>query len=164
TKGHYALYETIGGGFGARPDRDGVDVVHSHMTNTLNTPVEALESAYPLRVERYELIRGSGGSGCYRGGLGIRRDITIIDHTARVSLLTDRRSSRPYGLNGGDPGRAGENVLIRDGEETPLPEKGTVTLHAGETVSIRTPGGGGYGVAQERDEQAIERDRREGKV
>lgn len=157
----YTLYETIGGGFGARPNRDGVDGVHSHMTNTLNTPVEALESAYPLRVERYELIRGSGGNGRYRGGLGIRRDITIIDHTARASLLTDRRRSRPYGLSGGGPGKAGENVLISDGEERLLPEKGTVTLHAGETLSIRTPGGGGYGAVEERDEQAIKCDRRE---
>ncbi len=160
----YTLYETIGGGFGARPDKDGVDGVHSHMTNTLNTPVEALENAYPLRVERYELIQGSGGDGRYRGGLGIRRDITVIDHTARISLLTDRRVSRPYGLNGGNPGRVGENVLIRDGEEIPLPEKGTITLHAGDTVSLRTPGGGGYGDASGRDPKAIERDRREGRI
>ena len=160
----YALYETIGGGFGARPSRDGVDGVHSHMTNTLNTPVEALENAYPLRVERYELIQGSGGAGRYRGGLGIRRDITILDHAARVSLLTERRVSRPYGLNGGEPGAAGENVLIRDDEETPLPEKGTVTVRPGETVSLRTPGGGGYGASSERDLQAAERDRREGRI
>ena len=157
----YTLYETIGGGFGARPNKDGVNGVHSHMTNTLNTPVEALESAYPLRVERYELIDGSGGNGRYRGGMGIRRDITIVGHTARVSLLTDRRRSHPYGLNGGAPGRTGENVLIRDSEEIPLPAKGTVTLFDGETVSIRTPGGGGYGIAQERAEQAIKSDRRE---
>jgi len=157
----YTVYETIAGGFGARPTSDGVDGVHSHMTNTLNTPIEALESAYPLRVQRYELIQGSGGDGRYRGGLGVRRDITIVDHTARVSLLTDRRRTQPYGLNGGNPGRAGENVLIRDGDETPLPEKGTVTLHAGETVSIRTPGGGGYGDASMRDPEEIERDRRE---
>jgi len=160
----YTVYETIGGGFGARPNSDGVDGVHSHMTNTLNTPVEALESAYPLRVERYELIKGSGGDGRYRGGLGIRRDITIIDHTARVSLLTDRRRSRPYGLNGGDSGRAGKNMLIRDGVETPLPEKGTVTVCAGETLSLQTPGGGGYGSAAKRDEQAIKRDRREERI
>ncbi|MCD6135802.1 hydantoinase B/oxoprolinase family protein [Candidatus Bipolaricaulota bacterium] len=160
----YTLYETIGGGFGARPNKDGVNGVHSHMTNTLNTPVEALESAYPLRVERYELIDGSGGNGRYRGGMGIRRDITIVGHTARVSLLTDRRRSHPYGLNGGAPGRTGENVLIRDSEEIPLPAKGTVTLFDGETVSIRTPGGGGYGIAQERAEQAIKSDHREGRI
>ena len=157
----YTLYETIAGGFGARPNMDGVDGVHSHMTNTLNTPVEALETAYPLRVERYELIPGSGGKGRFRGGLGIRRDITTIDHTARVSLLTDRRRTQPYGLNGGEPGKAGENVLIRNGKETPLLGKGAVTLHAGETVSLRTPGGGGYGHVAERDVLAIERDRHE---
>ncbi|MEE8194928.1 MAG: hydantoinase B/oxoprolinase family protein [Candidatus Bipolaricaulota bacterium] len=160
----YTLYETIAGGFGARPNMDGVDGVHSHMTNTFNTPVEALEIAYPLRVERYELISGSGGKGRFRGGLGIRRDITVIGHTARVSLLADRRQTQPYGLNGGEPGKAGENVLIRSGKEIPLPGKGAVTLHAGETVSLRTPGGGGYGTAAERDKGAIERDRREGRM
>ena len=157
----YSLYETIAGGFGARPNADGADGIHSHMTNTLNTPVEALETAYPLRVERYELIPGSGGKGRFRGGLGIRRDITAIEHTARVSLLCDRRTTRPYGLAGGKPGQAGKNVLIRDGEETALPGKGTFTLRAGETVSVRTPGGGGYGNPEKRDSWAIERDRRE---
>ncbi len=160
----YTLYETIGGGFGARPNADGVDGVHSHMTNTLNTPVEALETAYPLRVERYELIPKSGGEGRVRGGLGILRDITVLGHTARVSLLCDRRHSRPYGLDGGKPGQVGKNVSIRDGEETPLPGKGTFTLNPGETVSVRTPGGGGYGDPAKRDPQAIERDRREGRV
>jgi len=157
----YTLYETIGGGFGARPNADGVDGIHSHMTNTLNTPVEALETAYPLRVERYELIPSSGGAGRFRGGLGIRRDITAVGHPARVSLLCDRRRSQPYGLAGGEPGQIGKNVSIREGEETSLPGKGTFTLPAGETVSVRTPGGGGFGDPAERDHEAIERDRRE---
>jgi N-methylhydantoinase B len=157
----YTLYETIAGGFGARPNADGVDGVHSHMTNTLNTPVEALETAYPLRVERYELIPKSGGDGRFRGGMGIRRDITAVDHAARVSLLSDRRTTRPYGLAGGKPGQAGKNVLIREGEETLLAGKQTLTLHAGEAVSVRTPGGGGCGDPAKRDPQAIERDRRE---
>jgi N-methylhydantoinase B len=158
----YTLYETIAGGFGARPDKDGVDGVHSHMTNTLNTPVEALEIAYPLRVERYEFITGSGGRGRYRGGLGIRRDITVLGNTARVSLLTDRRRHRPYGLAGGEPGKAGQNVLIRrEGQEVLLPGKGTFTVRSGETVSVRTPGGGGCGDPAERGAEAIERDRRE---
>ena len=160
----YTLYETIGGGFGARPCADGVDGIHAHMTNTLNTPVEALEIAYPLRVERYELIPKSGGSGRFRGGLGIRRDITILGHTARVSLLTDRRRYRPYGLAEGEPGAAGQNVLIREGREIPLPGKGTFTVDSGETVSVRTPGGGGYGDPAERETAAIERDRREGRM
>ena len=160
----YTLYETIAGGFGARPSADGVDGVHSHMTNTLNTPIEALETAYPLRVDRYELISGSGGRGRYRGGLGIRRDITVVGHTARLSLLSDRRRTRPYGLAGGEPGKRGENVLIRDEKEIPLPGKGTFTLNPGETVSVRTPGGGGYGDLAERDPKAFERDRREGRI
>ncbi len=160
----YSLYETIAGGYGARPDRDGVDGIHSHMTNTLNTPVEALEIAYPLRVERYELRRGSGGGGRFRGGLGIRRDIRSLGPDTRVSLLTERRASRPYGLAGGEPGWPGENVLIRGGEEVALPAKGSVTLGPGEILSVRTPGGGGYGPPAERDPAAIETDRREERV
>jgi len=134
------------------------------MTNTLNTPIEALEIAYPLRVERYELRAGSGGEGRYRGGLGVRRDIRSLGPDARVSLLTERRVSRPYGLAGGEPGRPGENVLIRDGEEIALPAKGSVTLSCGEIISIRTPGGGGYGSPEERAPAAIEIDRREGRL
>lgn len=145
----YAFYETVGGGAGGRPKGDGVDGVHTGMTNTLNTPVEALELAYPLRVERYELRPGSGGKGRFRGGWGIRRDLAPLGHTARVSLLTDRRVTRPYGLAGGGPGAPGENVLIRDGEEIPLPGKVEFDLHPGETLSIRTPGGGGYSPSEE---------------
>lgn len=141
----YAFYETIAGGAGARPTGDGVSGVHTGMTNTLNTPVEALELAYPLRVERYELRSGTGGRGRFRGGDGIRRDLTPVGHTAHVSLLTDRRVGRPYGLWGGEPGAGGENILLRDGEEIPLPGKAELDLHPGETLSIRTPGGGGYG-------------------
>lgn len=141
----YTLYETIGGGSGAGPNADGADGIHTHMTNTLNTPVEALELAYPLRVERYELRPGTGGRGRFRGGLGIRRDLTPLGHTARVSLLTDRRVGRPYGMAGGEPGAPGRNVHLRDGEEIALPGKTELDLHPGETLSIRTPGGGGYG-------------------
>jgi len=160
----YSVYETIGGGFGARPTADGVDGVHSHMTNTLNTPVEAFETAYPLRVSRYELLPGSGGEGKHRGGLGIRRDITAIGHEARVSLLCDRRLQGPYGLAGGQPGVPGRNVLIRQGKETALPSKGTVTLRPGETVSIRTPGGGGYGLPALRSASLIRKDRAEQRI
>jgi len=134
------------------------------MTNTLNTPIEALETSYPLRVERYELIRGSGGEGRFRGGQGIRRDITSLRGEARLSLLTDRRKNPPYGLAGGEPGAVGENVLIRNGFEIPLPAKGTVTLMTGDTVSIRTPGGGGYGDPVLRSQEMIERDRREERI
>jgi len=160
----YTLYETIAGGWGARRTADGVDGMHSHMTNTLNTPVEALEIAYPLRVERYELRRASGGPGRLRGGLGLRRDITVLGHDARVSVLSDRRKRCPYGVAGGKPGARGENVLVRrTGEEAPLPGKASFRLSAGETVSIRTPGGGGYGDPRERSAEALDRDRREGR-
>jgi N-methylhydantoinase B len=140
----FAYYETIGGGMGARPDSDGPSAIHSHMTNTLNTPAEALEYAYPLRVVRYAVRKGSGGSGQFRGGDGIRRDVLLLVD-AQVTLLTERRRLPPYGLSGGRPGKTGENALIRDGQETRLPGKGSFELQAGDILSIRTPGGGGYG-------------------
>jgi len=143
----FAYYETIGGGMGARPGSDGPSAIHSHMTNTLNTPVEALEYAYPLRVVRYAVRDGSGGDGRYRGGDGICRDIlTLVD--AQVTLLSERRRLPPYGLSGGKPGQTGVNLLIREGKETPLPGKGTFELRKGDILSIRTPGGGGYGEPQ----------------
>ena len=140
----FAYYETIGGGMGARPGKDGTSAVHSHMTNTLNTPVEALEYAYPLRVLRYEIRRGSGGGGKYRGGDGIRRDVQVLVDS-QVTLLTDRRRYAPYGLQGGCAGAIGKNVLIRDEGDVILPGKGTMVLKAGDILSIRTPGGGGFG-------------------
>jgi N-methylhydantoinase B len=140
----FAYYETIGGGMGARPGGDGPSAVHSHMTNTLNTPVEALEYAYPFRVLHYGVRRGSGGAGRHRGGDGIRRDIEVLGD-AQVSLITERRRLPPYGLSGGEAGNPGENVLIRDGVEHPLPGKGSVSLRSGDVLSLRTPGGGGYG-------------------
>ena len=137
-------YETIGGGMGARPNADGPSAVHSHMTNTLNTPVEALEYAYPMRVLRYEVRQGSGGGGRFRGGDGIVRDLQVLTD-AQVTILSERRKNPPYGLSGGEPGQCGENVLIRGEKEIPLPGKGLVELKAGDVLSIRTPGGGGYG-------------------
>jgi len=160
----FTLYETMAGGFGARPAKDGIDGIHSHMTNTLNTPVEALETSYPLRVECYELRPGTGGKGLYRGGLGIRRDMTCLAESARVSLLTDRRTTRPYGVKGGEPGAPGENVVIRNGEEVEVASKGTMTLQHGDTISIRTPGGGGFGPRSGREKSAIDRDLREDRV
>lgn len=158
----YTVYETIAGGWGARPTCDGVDGMHSHMTNTLNTPVEALETAYPLRVQRYELIRGSGGAGKFRGGLGIRRDIQVVGHCARVSLLTDRREKGPYGVREGAVGSPGANVLVTgDGSESSLVAKGSVVVEDGDTVSIRTPGGGGWGDHANREGALLEKDLRE---
>jgi len=129
---------------GARPTKDGIDGVHTHMTNTMNTPIEALEFAYPLRIERYELRDRSGGRGKYRGGKGIRRDVRVLCD-AQGAILSERRKFAPYGLQGGDPGGKGENVLIRGGKAKPLPGKTSLDLKAGDVVSIRTPGGGGWG-------------------
>jgi N-methylhydantoinase B len=143
----FAYYETIGGGMGARPWADGPSAVHSHMTNTLNTPVEALEYAFPLQVLRYEIRRGTGGSGRYSGGSGIRRDVKVLVD-AQVSLITERRRYPPYGLDGGGSGSVGENYLITAGESRKLPGKGSFYVKAGDIVSIRTPGGGGYGKQQ----------------
>jgi N-methylhydantoinase B len=140
----FAYYETIGGGMGARPNADGPSAIHSHMTNTLNTPAEALEYAYPLRVIRYSVREGSGGKGRFRGGDGIVRDLQVLVD-AQVTILSERRKNPPYGLSGGESGQCGENVVVRNGKEIPLPGKGTVELKAGDVLSIRTPGGGGYG-------------------
>ncbi|WP_394294978.1 hydantoinase B/oxoprolinase family protein [Halorubrum hochstenium] len=157
--GEFTYYETIAGGFGGRPSKDGMDGVQVGMTNTLNTPVEALETAYPLRVERYALRPSSGGDGRYRGGLGLERTVTV-ETDATVSLLTERRRTAPRGLAGGEDGAMGKNLI--DGE--PVPAKASVDVPAGTTVSILTPGGGGHGDPAERDPDAAERDRRDGKV
>jgi N-methylhydantoinase B len=141
---NYAYYETIAGGMGARPTRDGLDAVQTHMTNTRNTPIEALEHAYPIRVLRYEIRRGSGGKGKYCGGDGIRRDFQLLTE-ATVGLLSDRRRFRPYGLHGGESGQAGESILMTPSEERPLGSKFHIRVGAGEVISIRTPGGGGHG-------------------
>jgi N-methylhydantoinase B len=140
----FAYYETIGGGMGAGPDADGLSGVHTHMSNSLNTPIEALEHAYPFRVTSYSLRRGTGGTGLHRGGDGLRRDLMILA-PARVALLTERRAQGPAGARGGGSGACGANVLVRAGVEEPLPAKATLSVEAGDTLSIRTPGGGGWG-------------------
>jgi N-methylhydantoinase B len=140
----FTYYETIAGGMGGGPEGPGASGRHVHMTNTLNTPVEALEFAYPFRVERYEIRNGTGGGGRHPGGDGVRRDLQLLVE-AEASLITDRRGHGPYGLQGGAAGAVGENVLIRGGEETGLPAKGQVDLLPGDVLSIRTPGGGGWG-------------------
>jgi N-methylhydantoinase B len=140
----FTYYETVGGGMGARPGSDGPSAVHSHMTNTLNTPVEALEYAYPLQVQCYEIRRGSGGEGKFRGGDGIRRELRLLVD-AQVSLLTERRRLAPYGLTGGEAGKPGRNELIRAGQVVDLPGKGTFDFLAGDIIRLETPGGGGYG-------------------
>ena len=145
----WVYYETIGGGQGARPWRDGMSGVHTAMTNTRDTPVEALERTLPLRVRRYALRPETGGRGEHRGGDGIERDLEVLED-AVVSLVTERRTSAPWGLAGGEPGARGENWLLPGGDETRaqmLPDKVTVSLRAGDVVRVRTPGGGGFGTA-----------------
>ncbi len=143
-KRYFAYYETIAGGTGALPWCNGIDAVHSHMTNTLNTPVEALEYSYPFQVMRYEIRNNSGGNGKFHGGSGIIREIKVLC-PAELTLLTDRRKHAPYGLAGGMPGKSGLNSLSRNGQETILPGKGSFKLAADDVVIVRTPGGGGWG-------------------
>lgn len=140
----FSYYETVAGGMGARPAFDGMSGVHTHMTNSLNTPAEALEYAYPLRVREYRLRKGSGGNGKRRGGDGVVREIeTLVP--ARMSLLADRRKRQPYGLFGGEDGAAGVNVIVRDRRVRKIAAKGSHQLKAGDRIRIETPGGGGWG-------------------
>jgi N-methylhydantoinase B len=154
----YTFYETQAGGAGGRTGGDGMDAVHVHMSNTLNTPAEVLETAYPLRVEAYALRPDSGGAGEFRGGLGLRRDVRVLDHDATFSVLAERHRRGPYGLAGGDPGDPG--MVTVAGEA--VPPKGTRELPPGTLVSVRTPGGGGYGDPADRDPDAVRRDLRLG--
>ena len=143
----FAYYETIAGGMGARPTKVGVSGVHTHMTNSLNTPAEALEYSYPLRVRNYSLRRGSGGGGKHRGGDGIVREIEVLTD-AELTLLADRRLRGPWGLNGGSEGLPGKTSVIRlDGTVEELPGKFNVRLTKGERIRIETPGGGGWGIS-----------------
>lgn len=140
----FAYYETLGGGMGASPDADGLSGVHVHMSNTLNTPVEALELQFPFRVREYALLRGSGGRGRCKGGEGLVREYELLA-PATVTMLSERRRYAPWGLAGGLPGRKGRNVLLQaNGSEEELPGKFTRRLEAGQRLRIETPGGGGY--------------------
>src|SRR5207302_301089 len=136
-------YETIGGGQGACPDADGPSAVHVAMSNTRNTPVEALELEFPIRLTHYGLRRGSGGQGAFRGGEGVIRELEALA-PLRYSLITERRRHAPPGAKGGGPGARGRNLL--DGRE--LPSKSIGELRAGQRLRIETPGGGGYGSAK----------------
>jgi N-methylhydantoinase B len=141
----FAYYETIAGGMGARPTKPGVSGVHTHMTNSLNTPTEALEYAYPLRVRRYSLRPGSGGNGKYRGGDGIIREIEVLTD-CEVTLLADRRTRGPWGLAGGEAGAPGKATVIRaDSSVEEMPGKFSTRLQKGERIRIESPGGGGWG-------------------
>lgn len=141
---HFAYYETIGGGAGAGPESDGASGVHVHMSNTRNTPVEALEYGFPIRIEEYSLREGSGGRGRHTGGEGLARSIKFMV-PATVTITSERRERGPYGLAGGGSGAPGHNTLI-DGRETiPLPGKATFVVRPGNIVRLATPGGGGWG-------------------
>ncbi|HET7213295.1 MAG TPA: hydantoinase B/oxoprolinase family protein, partial [Terriglobia bacterium] len=142
--GPFAYYETIAGGMGARPSADGMSGIHSHMTNSLNTPVEALESHFPVRVRRTSIRRGSGGRGRFRGGDGIIRELEFLTGV-RCSILSDRRRFPPYGLAGGSPGKPGKNTLAANGRVQELPSKAVAGVPAGSVLTIETPGGGGWG-------------------
>jgi N-methylhydantoinase B len=144
TRKPFAYYETIAGGMGARPGKPGVSGVHTHMTNSLNTPVEALEYAYPLRVRQYSLREMSGGAGKFRGGDGIVREIEVLTD-CDVTLLAERRSRGPWGLAGGAGGAPGKAFVIRhNGSAEPMPAKFSTRLEKGERIRIETPGGGGW--------------------
>jgi N-methylhydantoinase B len=144
-QGAWDYYETLGGGMGAGQYGGGLSALQTHMTNTLNTPIEVLEAAYPLRILRYAIRRGSGGAGLRAGGDGLIREYRFLA-PAQLTLLTERRHHRPWGIQGGMPGQAGENRL----NGVHLPAKVAVSVAAGDRLEIRTPGGGGFGVPRVR--------------
>jgi len=143
----FAYYETIAGGMGANSRSDGLSAVHTHMTNSWNTPVEALEHQYPLRVRAYHVRTASGGRGRRRGGDGIVRELEFLA-SGEVTLLADRRRRGPYGLAGGHSGKPGRTLLIRDGRARELPGKVNLQVGAGDVLRVETPGGGGHGKPQ----------------
>ena len=141
----FSYYETIAGGEGALPYRGGMDGVHTHMTNTRNTPAEALELAYPLRIEEYRLIPDSGGRGLHRGGDGIRRTIRFLGERGTMTIIADRRKRAPSGLQGGKSGRRGRGRIRRGSREREVPGKTTLPVRKGDVIVLETPGGGGWG-------------------
>jgi N-methylhydantoinase B len=160
TDEYYVYMETYGGGSGGRANKDGKDGVQVHITNTSNLPVEALESEYPLYIERYELIPDSGGAGKFRGGMGLRRDIRILDHTSKFSAQGERFVLAPWGIFGGEAGKIGRILLQPDtSDEVSLPSKCSgVVVKPGQMISIQTPGAGGYGNAKDRNKELIQND------
>lgn len=145
----FAYYETIAGGMGARPDRDGVSGIHTHMTNSWNSPIEVLEHAYPVRVSHYGFRKGSGGAGLYRGGDGLIREVELLTDM-QVGLLSDRRKRGPYGLSGGQAGKPGQNEMRTKGKRKKLPGKCAFFASAGAVIRIESPGGGGWGRTKRR--------------
>jgi N-methylhydantoinase B len=163
TNEYTCFLETFGGGYGGRFASDGPDAVQTHGQNTENAPVEETELNYPVRVSQLSLVEDSDGAGRFRGGLGLRKDF-LFDRPTTFTVLADRTLRGPWGVLGGEDGKTAEYVLIRDGVETRLAAKTTLEVQAGDTISYRTCGGGGYGPSAERDPERIARDVREGKV
>jgi N-methylhydantoinase B len=159
----WAFYETNGCGMGARPNADGIDAIHVHMTNTLNTPIEAIERTMPMLITAYEFADASAGDGRFRGGSGLVRGFSLREGTATASLLAERHAVRPRGAEGGAEGACGAHVLqTADGTRRTLPAKTSVVLAPGDAIVVRTAGGGGYGAPAERDPAARERDAADG--
>ena len=163
TDQYYSYVETYGGGHGALFNQDGMDGTHAHMTNTRNTPIEVMEIAYPLRVEKYGLVENTDGPGRHRGGLGLSRELTILGHQASITIATERREIPPWGLKGGKPGGCSDLwIESPSGEIEYLPSKVTRLVDSGSRIVLKTAGGGGYGDPLERDPVAVCRDVREG--
>jgi N-methylhydantoinase B len=162
--GYYCYMETIAGGGGARPDRDGPIAVQTNLHNTENAPIEEVEMNYPIRIARYGLIEGSGGVGQFRGGLGVRRDFTFPDAECSFTIFSDGRRFAPWGLDGGGAGACARYVLDPDGTAQELPSKVTIVIPKDGCVSVQTPGGGGFGDPARRDPIAAAEDARNGYV
>lgn len=161
----YVSYETIKGGTGARPGKDGINTIAAGISNTMNTPIEVLEMSFPLRVDYYAITAGSGGEGQWRGGCGAERAWTVLDHTSRATVCFERTRSAPFGVCGGEAGAAAKIKLrLPDGRERALVSKGAFDAPAGSQVVIEAPGGGGYGPAAARDPAARRRDAADGYV
>jgi len=160
---YYTFYETIAGGYGASHDKDGMDGVQPHIHNTENAPVEEIELHYPVRFARFGLIDDSGGSGTFRGGLGVRRDYWF-NGPVTFSIISDRAKFAPWGADGGGPGRRALYVVDPDGDARRLRSKSTVELTAGQVISVQTPGGGGHGDPFARDPDQVAHDVVLGKV
>jgi N-methylhydantoinase B len=141
----FSFYETIGGGSGAAKGYAGESGIHTHMTNTLNTPIESLESEYPLRVSRYSILRETGGSGKWKGGDGIIREIEVLSELCTISIQSERRMLRPWGLAGGHSGQVGRNTIVFENHVYPVQAKSTIVAPKGTIIRIETPGGGGWG-------------------
>lgn len=158
-KQRYVSYETIKGGFGARPNKDGINAIASGISNTMNTPIEILEMSFPVRVDEYVLVTDSGGAGRFRGGLGASRTWTVLDHKARASACLERTKSAPFGLSGGKPGLAAKIwTEALNGDKGIAPGKGGFDVPNGGQIHLRVPGSGGFGDPSERDINAIKED------